>query len=69
MRIIQRNVDYKRLKVTGGNKVTYDFIDYETFKELFRDIYYRNISIDEVLRRQDEFNAVLGVLIEYFPRG
>ena len=54
---MQRNVDYKKLKCTGGNNVTYDFSDYKTLKELFRDIYDRNMSINEVERKQDEFDV------------
>ena len=47
IRIIQKNVDYRKLETTGGNKNTYDFSDYKTFKELFRDLYYRNMTINE----------------------
>ena len=43
----QKNVDYRKLKVKGGNKITYDFSDYELFKELFRCLYYKNMTIDE----------------------
>ena len=46
----------------------YDFSDYKTFKELFRDLYYRNITIDEAESKQDEFNAVLHVLKNYSPK-
>ena len=46
----------------------YDFSDYKTFKELFRDLYYRNITIDEAESKQDEFNAVLYVLKNYSPK-
>ena len=47
IRTIQKNVDYRRLKITGGNKVTYDFSDYRTFKELSRDLYYKKMAIDD----------------------
>ena len=43
----------------------YDFSDYKTFKELFRDIYYRKTDEDEAESKQDEFNAVLYVLKNY----
>ena len=46
----------------------YDFSDYETFKELLGDFYYRKITIDEAERKQDEFDAVLGVLSKYTLR-
>ena len=46
----------------------YDFSDYRTFKELFRDLYYINLTIDEVESKQDEFNVVLHVLKNYSPK-
>ena len=46
----------------------YNFSGYKTYKELFRDLYYRNMSINEVEQKQDEFDAVLGALSEYSPR-
>ena len=39
IRTIQKDFDYRKLKITGGNKVTYDFSHYKTFKKLFRDLY------------------------------
>ena len=35
---------------------------------LFRDLYYKKITIDEVERKHDEFNAKMGVLEDYTPR-
>ena len=43
----KKNFNYKQLKITGGNKAKYDFSDFKTFKELFRHICYRNMSINE----------------------
>ena len=51
----------------GGNKTEYDFSDYKTFKKLFRDTYYKKITINDTEREQDEFNAVIGVLSDYIP--
>ena len=65
IRIIQKGVHYRKLKITGSNKNKYDFSGYKIFKELFRDIYYRNIKIDEPERKQDEFGGVLSALSEY----
>ena len=56
------------MKTTGSNRIVYDFSDYKTFTELYRNIYQRNISINKVERKQDEFNAVLNVLSRYPPR-
>ena len=40
IKTIQKNVNYRKLKIKGGNMKEYDFSDYKTFKELFRDLYY-----------------------------
>ena len=62
------DVDYRKLKIRGGNNVDYDFSDYKTFKELFRELYYKKITIDEAEKKQDEFNAIIGILESYTPR-
>ena len=41
IKVIQKDVDYRKLKFRGGNNTDYDFSDYKTFKEPFRDLYYR----------------------------
>ena len=51
-----------------GNNTDYDFSDYKTFKELFRDLYYRQFTIDDAESKQDEFSAVLTHLKIYNPR-
>ena len=48
---MQKDVDYRKLKITGGNKITYYFSDYKAFKELFRDLYYKNMTIDEAEKK------------------
>ena len=68
IRVIQKDVDYRKLKISGGNNVDYDFSDYKTFKELFRDRYYKETTIDDVERKQDEFSAVIVALKNYVPR-
>ena len=67
-KIIQKNVDYRKLKIRGGNNTDYDFSDYRTFKELFRDLYYKKTTIDDVEGKQDEFSAVIAALKNYTPR-
>ena len=47
VKIIQGDADYRKLNITGGNSVLYDFSDYKTFKELFRDIYYGSMKINK----------------------
>ena len=39
IKIIQNDLDYRNLIIRVGNNVTYDFSDFETFNELFRDLY------------------------------
>ena len=68
IKTIQKNVDYRKLKIKGGNNADYDFSDYRKFKELFRDLYYRNITIDEAESKQEEFNVVLHLLKRYSPK-
>ena len=46
----------------------YNFSDYRTFKELFRDLCYRNLTMDEAESKQDKFNALLHVLKSYSPK-
>ena len=65
---IQKYVDYRKLKIRGGNNVDYDFSDYKTFKELFRELYYKKTTIDYVERKQDEITGVMGALKAYAPR-
>ena len=65
---MQEDVNYKKLKFTSGNNLTYDFSNYKTFKESFRDIYYKNTSINKAEQKQDEFDAIVNALSEYSPR-
>ena len=65
IKVIQKDVDYRKLKIRGGNNVDYDFSDYKTFKELFRDLYYKQTTIDDVERKQDEITGVMGALKDY----
>ena len=45
----------------------YDFSNYRTFKELFKDLCYRTTAIDDGESKQDKFNAVLHLLKKYSP--
>ena len=65
IKMIQKDVDYRKLKITGGNNITFDFSDYKTFKELFRELYYKIMSINEVERKQEKFDGLLGALSTY----
>ena len=63
-----KNIDYRKLKIRGGNNVDYDFSDYKTFKELFRDLYYIKITMDDADSKQDEITGAMGPLKGYVPR-
>ena len=63
--VILKDIGYRKWKTRSGNNVDYDFSDYKTFKELFRDLYYRKITIDDAERKQDKFDAVLFHLNKY----
>ena len=65
---IQKDVDYRKLKIKGGDNLDYDFSDYKTFKELFRDLYYKETTIYDVKRKQDEFSAIIAALEKYTLR-
>ena len=47
IKIIQKDVDYRKLKIIGDNRVEHDFSNYRTFKEFFRDLYYKKLTIDD----------------------
>ena len=68
LRVIQKDVDYRKLKLRGGSNADHDFSDYKTFKELFKGLNYKKITIDEAEREKDEFNAIIGVSEDYTPR-
>ena len=40
IRIIQKDVDNRKLIIRGCNNFTYDFSDFKTIKKLFRELYY-----------------------------
>ena len=48
--------------------VEYDFSDYRKFKELFRDLYHKKLTIDVAEAYQFQFDAVLYNLNKYSPK-
>ena len=67
IRIMQKDVDYKKLKITGGSNVTYDFSDFKTFTDLSKDLHFKRMWIDNAEIKQNEFQAKLNALSEYSP--
>ena len=68
IKTIQKNVDYRKLKIIGGNNVTYDFSDSKTFNNLFKNFYLRKLTMDHAEIKQNEFNAKFNALSGYSPR-
>ena len=56
IRAIQKDVDYRKLKIRGGNNVEFNFSDYKTFNELYRDLYYKNMATNNAEMKQNKFN-------------
>ena len=65
IRTIQKDVDNRKLKIIVGNKVEYDFSDFKAFNKLFRDLYYKNMIINDAEMKQNEFNSKLDALNNY----
>ena len=68
IRVLQKGVQYRKLKIRGGTKSDYDFSYYKTFKELFKELDYKKNTIEEVEGKQYEFNAIINSLENYTPR-
>ena len=68
IKTIQKNADYRKLKITGGNNVTYDFSDFKTFNDLSKDLYFKKMLIDDAEMKQNEFDAKLNALSGYSPK-
>ena len=46
----------------------YDFNNNRTFKKLFKDLYYKRVTTNDVRNKQEEFNVVLDLLEKYNPK-
>ena len=57
-----------KLNFRRDSSLEFYFSDYKSLKELFKEFYYRNLSIHGAERMQDEFKAHVGLLEEYKPR-
>ena len=62
------NVDYGKILFTGGSKKVYGFKNFRMLEMLFKDIYNRNMTIDEV-NKKNEFAEKIGELRTYQARG
>ena len=62
---IKNKVSATRLNFKRDKNVEFNFRDYKSLKELFKDIYYKKFSIEVEEGVQDECKAVLDKLEEY----
>ena len=67
-RIIQKNVDDRKLKIIGGNNVAYNFSNFKTFNDLFEDLFSKKLLTDDAEMKQNEFEANFNALSGYYPR-
>ena len=68
IRTIQKDVEYGKLIIRGGNNVTYNFNNYKSFKELFRHLYDKTMTINHAEMKQNEFNSIVYALYNYLPK-
>ena len=68
IRLIQKDIDYRNLKIIGGNNITYDFSDFKTFNDLSKDLYFKKTLIDDAEIKQNEFDAKFNDLSIYTPK-
>ena len=64
----EKVIYYKKLNFKRDRNLNFDFREYKSLKELFKGVYYRNISIGKAERMQDEYEAQLAVLERYKPK-
>ena len=58
----EKSIEYKKFSFKRDKNLDFDFRDYRSLKELFKGIYYRNLSIDEAEKIQDEYEVQLTAL-------
>ena len=64
----EKLINYKKLYFKGGNKADHDFTNFNSFRELFRAIYFGEILIPAVEREQDNFDDMIKILKDYKPK-
>ena len=68
IKIIQKDFDYRKLIIRVRNNVMYDFSDFKTFNELFRDLYYKKMTMNDAEIRQNKFNSKHDALDNCSPK-
>ena len=62
IKTIQKDLDYKKIKITGGNNVTNYFSDFKTFNNLSKDFHFKKMLIHDAEMKQNEFDTKLNNL-------
>ena len=58
----EKLIKYKWLCFKSSHASEFDFREYNSLKELFKAIYYRNLKIEYAERKEEEFIVVLDAL-------
>ena len=58
----EKIINYKKLSFKRDKNLKFDFSDYKSLKELFKEIYYRKIPIDRSDDIQKEYSNLLDAL-------
>ena len=64
----EKLIEYKWLYFKPSDVNEFDFREYNSLKDLFKTIYYRNLKIEDAGRKQDGFMAIFNALEKYNPR-
>ena len=59
---IEDNVNYDKLSFTGGNKKVYGLGSFKTLEKLIKDIFRKNMAIDEAKIKQNKYAEKLDEL-------
>ena len=66
---IEKNVDPDKIPCIGGNKKFYSFDSFKTLEKLYKDIPYKNMTIDKAELKQNKIAEKIDDLRAYPARG
>ena len=66
---IEKNVDPDKIPFIGGNKKFYSFDSFKTLEKLYKDIPYKNMTIDKAELKQNKIAEKIDDLRAYPARG
>ena len=65
--IQEKIIDYTNLRFKRNKSLEFDFREYRSLKNMFKEIYYRKISIDKAEDTQRESKNLYDALEKYRP--